>query len=388
MPALAVAVPALLALLLALASIYLVKLLVQLMPADLPVIGNRLRNAVNDVGTAAAAAIMHLLDAAIAPLARVIAYPVDMFKRVIAGITATLAELAALSAYIHHWAMPYLLNQAKKFATGIVAHARAALQNAINAAVAYARTLARAAETYAAHIVAALSHAIYAALAKTYATLRTAITASVHYTQFLVGHAEALAAGALASAVTHLSGAIAAVDHFARAAYADTLGRLITLTVQLEHYARDAAAAAVTESTAIAAAGIHAGLVDVWPAITSEVATLESGIAIDFPDILTDLRAIPRAIPRDVVGAATAAIAVTVPLMRYLEKCGLRNCRNLGGLGNELHDLLGLLEAGSMLALITDMVSDPSGAAHEVESVLGGLARTTIDDAKSLFGVG
>lgn len=108
----------------------------------------------------------------------------------------------------------------------------------------------------------------------------------------------------------------------------------------------------------------------------------------DFPDITSWLKGIPLDGITSIAGVTALSLSVTGALAKALEDCVMPNCRNLSGLGRDLQALLGLVEDASFLGLIVALITDPEGAARDIESGLGGLATDTIDGAKSLLGVG
>lgn len=374
---------AVVALLLAVAAIYLARFIAGLIPSDLPVIGSRLHDVIINLTTYAIYGIHALLDSAVQPLMKVLAYPVTALTHLWDVAVASFTDLISVVAYIRHWAIPFAMRAAQAYAARLVAAAKAALTVAIEHTRAMLAAGLAAARSYAAGLVAAAIHQLTLALALAKAALVVAIDHTRALLAASIAATRSYARGLVAVAVTELHAAIGVVDHFARHAYADTLGRLAALGISLEHFATAAAAAATAESTAILNAGIHAGLSDVWPAITSEVDVLAAGIAVDFPDILTGIKAIPRAIPTDAAAAITATAAISIPMLRYLEKCGLRNCRNLGGLGNALHELEALIGGGALLAFVIEAAHNPGGIAGEIhdelEPVVGGLANGFLD---------
>jgi len=136
-------------------------------------------------------------------------------------------------------------------------------------------------------------------------------------------------------------------------------------------YANAAAAGAVGALVTDVTTAVHGE----WIAITDEVKALEGVIATDLPDIGALVRAIPRAVPIDIAAAITGTMAIDRVLLRYLEKCGIPNCKNLGGFGNLLKDLINVAEGAALLGLLAQAVRDPEGTAAELDSVIGGTVR-------------
>ena len=179
----------------------------------------------------------------------------------------------------------------------------------------------------------------------------------------------------------------AAVLHEAQHLYNLAVARIEARFAQGLKYAD-----AVALSTATAAVG--ALTTDVgkvahaeWVAITDDVKALEGVIASDLPDIGALVRAIPRAVPLDIAGTIGGTLALERVLTRYLIDCGIPNCRNLGGLGRELADLLKLVEGAGFLAFLVAMVTDPDGTSREVNDVVAPIVVDTVNGARHLIGL-
>ncbi len=109
--------------------------------------------------------------------------------------------------------------------------------------------------------------------------------------------------------------------------------------------------------------------------------------ATDFPDITAWLKGISTTAATDIAGVTALSVATAGTLARYLERCGMPNCRNLSKIGRDLQDLFALIEGGSFLALIAYMISDPEGAAREAQSVLGPVVDDIGNGIRDLIGV-
>jgi hypothetical protein len=355
------------AILVLLAAGYLVRMIAAVIPRNLPVIGSRIYDWIVSLGNFAFESVRGLMDAAVAPIHKILAYPVMAISRLFDVAIAAVGELTSAVRYIRTAVILYWYHRALLGASRLVNAAKAALYASIALSRRIAAAGIEAARHYASALVSTLQHQLGLAIHR----LEAGLTAAINLTRALatagILGARHYAAGLVAVATAALSVAIRNVDAFAHAAYRDTLGRLVQLTIYLEHYAINAAKAAVNESTAVLDLSIYTGLVDVWQAVDAETAALAGGIAIDFPDILAGIRAIPRAIPRDAATAIEATAALSIPMLRYLRQCGLGNCRNLGELGKALRDLELLIDSAGMLEFIAEFVHDPQGAAQAVD---------------------
>lgn len=280
---------------------------------------------------------------------------------------------------------------------------------ALSAAKEYALRWARAAEAYAAHLyhlAESYAHRLYVA-AEHYA--HNLYTAAEHYARRIVDDARSysahlyhLATAATAAAVTTAESYARTYVHSAVAGLQASIDAVrATITSELsvaERYADTAVAdlsKAVQVSISTAVAGVItvvdvdaiAGITAAWPGIIDDVDALAGVIATDLPDIGAAVQAIPRAIPADLAGALTAVGAISIPMLRYMARCGVPNCRNLSQLGRDLSELGDAIAAGAFLALLVGLAADPIGTAHWLNDNVGGIASDAVDGARHLLGV-
>lgn len=319
-----------------------------------------------------------------------------------------------------------------KFMTAVIARPEA-IYNSIAALAGRARgVMAWIVETYIPREVSALNRSIASAkaAAESYAaskvstvtkTLSADYAALHHYSYLVYGYAITAVNAAKAAAEAYTRAEIAALtktvaaDLAAAEAYTKTAIAALSTTVTKDVTALNATVtagvstataaatkAAVSAATSIAASASTdvsavAGYVDleaskaltaVWPDIITAVDGAIDVAGTADTDITDALGRVARAVPTDLVGALTGVGAISLAMTRYLEDCGIPNCRNLSGLGRDLAALLDLVEDASFLALIIALISDPADGARLVDDTLGGLADATMGTAKTLFGVG
>lgn len=383
--ALGAVIIALLVLLLLYAGEYLGKAVAQLIP-DLPVIGARLRDAVEaaaiSLGHWASAAWDHLLS----PVADLILVPVYAVKGWAESVVNAITALTDTQAWIVGTYVPEVAiggaSGASSAIAGLTARITADIQSiagkittAVATAEAYtdAHVLAQAnrltadlaristridaavstAEAYADARVLALAHQLSSDLARVAGAITATLADAETYTD---AHVQALGR-TLVQDVTALQAAIAAAE---KQAVTDTLG---TLTQ---------AVTASATATAAVVDGAVAGALDV--------------AGDGFTDITAGLRSIDWAKVTDIAGLTVATGAVAATLARYLEQCGMPNCRNLSQYGRYLQDLAGDAALAALLAMLVDVVHDPEGAAQRTAADLGGVLRAATDAAGALVG--
>lgn len=160
-----------------------------------------------------------------------------------------------------------------------------------------------------------------------------------------------------------------------------------------EHLASEAVTVAETYASAAVASAIQAVDVDVttilskaWAEIDDTVTGLEGVIATDLPDIGALVRAIPSE-AAGVVGALAGVTAISATALKFMEECGIPNCKNLGGYGWALKDLLGLVGSAALLAFIIEAIDSPDTAARDTVNVAGGIVDGTVRTVRTMVGV-
>lgn len=177
-------------------------------------------------------------------------------------------------------------------------------------------------------------------------------------------------------------------------AHAEALSLFHTAEVDINNAERAAIATAKQLADAARIGAINAvdhaaslGLAAPWAGIITDLEQLQGIIARDWPDIRDAVGDIPRVIPKDLAGVIGMVGALAIPMLRYLEDCGLPNCRNLGGFGNILHQLLSAAQDAAIVAWMIYCIDNPEAAAADTAAVGGPLAAGTLGALESLFGV-
>ena len=384
---LAAVVVALLAAILLLAALYLGKYIARVMPTNIPLIGSSIRSFIESASNLAIASIQGLLDNAVEPLVKVITAPVAVIGRLYDILLSTVNRIYSMTKTIVTVTIPRAISVAESYAATAVAAARRDLTDLVRATEAQLARAIDLARAYAAALVATARRDLTDLIRKTEAQLAAAIYAVRRYAEDLFHVAEAAAAAALATAVHTLTGMITELRTFTVDAIR-TLDDLIQgKFAQAEADALAAAHAAELAAVGAIDAAVTTGLAGVWPSLVTDIDTLTGAWEDVFPDILTGVKDLARAIPRDIAGEAVLTGAMAGVLTRYLRDCGLPNCRNLSSLGRDLQALLGLVGDAGFLALVTGLALEPAATAREVDDVFGPVARDTADALTHLVGV-
>lgn len=385
LPALAI-IGALLALLLLYGARSLTHLLRHLLDIGIPGTSINIGSGIESLLNVALSVVQAYLDDAAAPIAKVISYPVTAAKYILSNIADALSETGVAIRVIKRTFVPHLIAVAVSQLRQWIATVENVLLADIVAARNYALGLVNAARAYALglanHVYAVLRAALTAAIGMLLAKIATAVASLTHLIAAVQAHVLAVVASVEASLIARIVGLQAWTAAQIQHALAFTAQRF----AQAEADIVAAERAAIAESIALVDAGVVHGLSDVWGDVTSAAAAAEGVIAADFPDILAGLRSITRSVPADIAGVAALTGGLSIALTRYLEKCGVPNCRNLSGLGRDLQALLGMAEGLAFAELVAELVHNPAGAAADIRDTLGVLADDTIGLATSAFG--
>jgi hypothetical protein len=113
-----------------------------------------------------------------------------------------------------------------------------------------------------------------------------------------------------------------------------------------------------------------AGLARVWDGILADVDSLAHAFPGSLADVLPRIGAIPRVRVGDIASVLSIATAIGAISLDWINRCGKGLCQNLGGFGNELAALGDAAMMLEIVALITDAMADPDGAATHVHDTI------------------
>jgi hypothetical protein len=197
--------------------------------------------------------------------------------------------------------------------------------------------------------------------------------------------AEGVAAAGLADASKALAAGYMAADGVLRAGIADVSSALQSSIAQVENDISTVETTVVTTVGGILSTDIEHVIGPIADAVNGAVAGAVTAADGAFTDITDWLGEIDLTKVVDVAGVAATAAATTAALARYLEDCGMPNCRNLSKYGRDLQALLGLAGDVSFLGLLVEIATNPSGAAHDIEDTIGTIVGDTVSTAKTML---
>lgn len=385
-PALVAVAAALIALMAVYAIAYLVKIVGHMMP-DWSLPGySQLRAYVLASAAIALDAIRNAMTAALAPIGRVIEYPVTVATHLFDALVENIGRAVSTLHWVVNTYVPHLVANLRADARTWVNNltdrltrvAAATLAHAIAWARLHVANLAARLDRIVVRIdtrVGSLADRVGRVLTR---ALAAAAAAEVHAVSRAEGYTDR-AIHNLAGRVTDVAGAVRAGVQTAET-YADRAVRAGVDTAETyATKAAGAAAAGLAASAAVAAA-------PAWGRITDEATSLAGVLGADLPGIGAAVRAIPKVDVSDLPGVLTGVATAVLPALRFMETCGIPNCRNLSAFGRDLQQFLGLLGDAELIALLARMITDPAGAAADVSSV-GNVVEGIVSDATSLLGV-
>lgn len=359
----------------------------QTLAVNIPIIGNVIASAVNDALEEGYTALVYWLDQVLYPLGEALLRPIAAVENTIDSISTAFGQFyTALNSVVFvkiEGAIGQLDLATQIAAAGILSNAYT-----------HADELFQTAE---------------GDIARSYQDSESIFEASAAYTRqqiALLGSdvlGAALSAGEVAAIATQaaeqtIGNVLDQADAFAIQVGTEVLtsatNAIEGVTSQLDGILATAEAAAVT--AAAQAAGVL--VTDIDTAITGALAGIYTDIDAAITDVIgiaagddvtviDAIRAIPRVVPIDVAGVAALAGAGTLSLLRFLKECGIPNCQNLSGFGNDIAGLTSLAGDAAFLTMITEMIAHPSEAGEIVDDVFGALITPALDTAKSLLGV-
>lgn len=255
------------------------------------------------------------------------------------------------------------LSVAEHYAKTEIASLAKTVKHDLSVAEKYTVKEVKKAETATANVLSAAEHYAVSKAEAAEAAAKAAATAAL-----------TLATKTLHAAITDVTNAVTALDG--------------TLTADVTALGHEVATITSTTIPAIVQ-GIDGAIEDeaskVIGAVGAAVAGVEAALGTDLADVKAWLDKISLADVTDIAGLTSLVLAVTGVLTQIATDCIVPSCKNLGGLGGLLKDLLGGLESGALLAFLVEVAQNPAAAAGDIDTVLGPLATSATTAVRSLL---
>lgn len=324
---------------------------------------------VKSAATHALHGVESLLDAAAGPLYNAIMGPIYTVNNLFVRIGTALANAYVTADWIVTKYVPREIGAVRRWAWDRVAYTRALVASAATAAHKYSlyvwheadvftRAMAAEAHTYALHIW----HEADAYAAKLFG-------AAEAYTASEVAKVRAMVNTATGAATSTGAKVLDAAKSFTVSETAKISASVAATAKGIEADIDKAASAALTGAVGVITTDIEHVAATTVDDLGDAIGAVVGVAATDFPDIMAWVKSIPLTKALDVAGVTTMSIATAGALTRYLEECGMPNCRNLGKFGNELSNLGSLIGAAEMIAFLVAAIRNPDSVAREIHDI-------------------
>jgi len=337
---------------------------------------NDARNAILDAAKASWHAAVQLFEW----IKEYFVWQYDLVFRTIEDASGAVYRLA----YVR---LPELLASATSYALSVYHSAVAYADSRFNAAIAYAAGLLSTAEAYALTVY----HSAVSYAAQLFARAEADAIALVDSTAAALASDITRASTALRAELTQLGGQLVTdIDGLA----ASTQAAVNTLAGDLAAGVATAEAVAASALTG-AVGGIYTDLEqlgrqavsDAWPDAAGDIQALRGTLGADFPWLNDLLGALGGLGTAGLAGALIQSLAGAHAVTRLANDCIVPNCRNLGGLGNDLSNLLGAAETAALLAWLAELARNPSGWASDMAANAAPVGNDAIGTVRTLLGV-
>lgn len=374
-------------LLLILAFIYFARTVAGLIPTNIPYVGSWLRNEILLLADGAQLGLQALYDDALKPAVNFVLSPIRAIEGTWDQITANFAAIFGRLYTIAAVTVPALLTYAQLQALTVLVEARlefnalfGALDNKINAVETYIFTVTSAE-------VAAVDGKIDAVENYIFEVTTNEISQVTTYAQGLYNDAVTYSRQLAVTATAYADGLFSQVISYADTLVGDVRADIAVDFASLESYADTAARMAAAAAIGVLTTDIDTAVASVWPDVVAGATAVEGVIGLDLPDILAGLKGIDLTKPLDVAGTIAASLAISVPILKYMEQCGIPNCKNLSQYGRDLQALLGLVEDVSFIGMFVELAHNPSQGAADIRAVFDPIASATTSLGKELLSI-
>lgn len=377
---------ALMLLLLAAALTALIYLLVNSL-GKAPVIGSWISGTLAGWLTDARNALLHAASASWHGLINLLNWGNNLLLTMLVYASQFYSEASAAVSRIVFVRIPELAGSAYSQALSLYDTARADVISAYHQATSYAAALVSSAEAW-----------VQSRLDQLAAEATSLFTRAEQDALTWIGQAEASAANLVTQASTALQAEIrdaeAIAAHEVSALQASVQAAVNQLATDLTSGLQTAEALASSQVAALQRGivtdleTIGDGAISIaWPDAAPDLQALRGALGADFPWLNDLLGLLAGAGTAGLLGALIRSMATSQALTKLATDCIVPNCRNLGGLGNDLQQLLGLLSDAALAAWITELVHSPGAWAQDMQATAAPAGDSVMSSARTLLGI-
>jgi len=354
--------------------------------ARLPVIGGAVSGAVEGWLTDAYNIVLGWLHSAVGAMANFWDAIFSPVAHILEELVHGIESAASFAARVTATYIPEAIASADAYATQLSASLDAQLTGAID-------WLATATIAELANVRGDLNAAIdwlatatNTAIASVWAEAQAGLWAVAAADQAAVDQLRSDVAQAIAVAAGNAAAAVSSLEQRAATAYGRVESWTSEQIASVTAYAQAAATAAFNDAVRTIDGSVHDVLAPFWENVITPAEAVAVSLPTAIPDVVGRLETLPQAVPLDLATAIAGLAAITIPLSTYVDQCGVPLCRNLGGFGNDLSNLLSLLGDGLLLAFLADAVAHPEQVAHDTQAVVDPMVTPFVDAVKALVG--
>lgn len=346
-------------------------------------LGGLIRGAAN----AALHAVENLMDSSLHALVAFITYPVHVVDQLFGWLVNGITEAATTAEWIvdtyvpryYHAALAYaykLTVYAEHYAVTMANNVYRALVHNVAQLRAMIAAGDRAVTLWVISNIKMLERLINSTYNRTYSLLASNIK---QIDTWLVNDVKALQ--------SDIGRAVATGEAYTRAYATGVTSALTSEVAALDAKIVTATSTAISGAVGVITTDIGNIAATTWQDLDTAVTAATGVLATDFPDIGAWIKGLDITKALDIAGVTALSISTAGVIARYLEQCGIPNCRNLSAIGRALQDLFGAVEDGALLAFLIYLISDPEGAAAELQAVLGAIVDPLVSAGRDLLGV-
>lgn len=333
------------------------------------------------------ALLLYWLDGLVHPIVNFILAPLSTIENAFDSVADALGDLAAFGDYTINVLAPSWINAAAGLANDVVTQLMYIQLSSLTGSVQILLERVNRFQAYLDNLQLSIQSSITQQLNSAVSTVIANLPSTAQVASIATSAANAAVNAATSGLTNLISTAYNQATAYAATLFATAEADIAAGVAAAESYAQSIALAGVGAVTTDIDNAIGGALEGIYSDLDSAIADV-TGVAGDWgADVLDGINDIPLGRIADIAGVATLAGATALTLTRYLRDCGIPNCRNLSGLGNDLASLAGLVGDAAFLEFIVGLIHNPSGAGQTYQDTLGGIVDGAVSVTRELLGV-
>lgn len=354
---------------------------------DIPIIGNVIGHAVADLLEATYAILVYWFDHLIDPIVNVIIGPIAVLENSLGALKAGMSYVTVAFDNLSLRVLPIQVFDQISFAMNALADVEADVDG-------YAYSLFQTAMADTTSVIesvtqvgAQLENYVDTAINHIQAEIDALPSAVLPDLTSLTNRLEADIANNYSGVESDIANAYSAATSYANNLATTLEGDIAAGINAAETYAQSVAVAIPQIITTDIANAINGALAGIYTDIDAAITDVIGVAGTDDADVIDALRRIPLSVPLDLTGLAALVGAGSLTMLRFLRDCGIPNCRDLSGFGNDLQNLLTLVDDTAFLGLLVELIHHPNEGPEVVESLFSSSIDSTVSTFRALVGI-